>query len=78
MNAGEVKQTARDWVAAQAGEWPGLRAAHLLGSITTTDQIPFPSYKDVDLHLIFEATSPLLLPQGPFAKIYSTRLRPRA
>jgi hypothetical protein len=51
MNAGEVKQTAREWVAAHAGEWPGRRAAHLVGSITTTDdQTPFPSYKDVDLH----------------------------
>jgi hypothetical protein len=68
MNAGAVKPIAREWVESNAGQWPGLRAAHLVGSITTlADPTPFPPYKDVDIHLIFEASSPMLVPQGPFA-----------
>jgi hypothetical protein len=68
MNAGDVKQIAREWVESNAGQWPGLRGAHLVGSITTlADPTPFPPYKDVDIHLIFEASSPMLVPHGPFA-----------
>ncbi|MGD9891680.1 MAG: hypothetical protein AB7R89_05710 [Dehalococcoidia bacterium] len=67
MNTRQAKQTAREWVAANLDQWPGLRAAHLVGSITTMpDDAHFPSHKDVDLHLIFDPDSPLLIPTGPF------------
>jgi hypothetical protein len=67
MNTRQAKQTARGWVEANVDQWPGLRAAHLVGSITTmSDDAPFPSHKDVDIHLIFDADSPMLIPTGPF------------
>jgi hypothetical protein len=42
-------------------EMPGLMAAHLVGGITTLpDDAPFPTTKDVDIHLIFHPGSPAL------------------
>jgi hypothetical protein len=67
MNTRQAKATARAWVKANLEQWPGLRAAHLVGSITTMpDATTFPSHKDVDLHLIFDPDSPMLIPTGPF------------
>lgn len=70
MNVREAKQTARTWVDANLREWPGLRAAHLVGGITTMPgDAPFPASKDVDVHLIFAEGSPALEGEGPFANI---------
>lgn len=72
MNAGQVKGTAREWVAVNLERWPGLRAAHLVGGITTMPaDAPFPAHKDVDMHLIFDEGSPALQLQaeGPFLNI---------
>lgn len=67
MNAGEVKRTVREWVETNIRSWAGIRGAHLIGSITTMpDDVLFPAYKDVDVHLIFEVDSPLLERRGPF------------
>lgn len=70
MNAGQAKRTAREWVEDNRGRWPGLRAAHLVGGITTMPaDAPFPITKDVDLHLIFDEGSPALQPMGPYPNI---------
>lgn len=70
MNVGQAKATARDWVETNAPSWPGLSAAHLVGGITAlADDAPFPSTKDVDIHLIFAEGSPMLQPTGPFPTI---------
>ncbi|HEX9115854.1 MAG TPA: hypothetical protein VGA61_07280 [Anaerolineae bacterium] len=67
MNAGEVKQAAKQWVAENLAAWPSLRAAHLVGSVAAApDDAPFPAYKDVDMHLIFDEGSPMLISRGPF------------
>ena len=67
MNTQQAKATARAWVEANLEHWPSLRAAHLVGSITTMpDAATFPAHKDVDLHLIFDPDSPMLIPTGPF------------
>ena len=61
MNAGQAKQTAAAWVGEYIDQWPGLIGAHLVGGITTMpDDAPFPEYKDVDVHLIFDTGSPML------------------
>ena len=70
MNTRQVKQTVHEWVEANLEQWPGLRGAHLVGGITTMpDEALFPSSKDVDLHLIFEQSSPALAPTGPYLKL---------
>lgn len=70
MNVATVKETARSWVAANLPQWPGLRAAHLVGGITAMpDDAPYPPTKDVDIHLIFEEGSPSLRAEGPFAHL---------
>jgi DNA invertase Pin-like site-specific DNA recombinase len=47
VNVAQAKQAARAWVEAHVGQWPGLRAAHLVGGITTMpDDEPFPAEKD--------------------------------
>lgn len=62
----QARLTAQAWVARRAELTPGLRAAHLVGGITAMDDIaPFPSGKDVDLHLIYAAGSPELDEAGP-------------
>jgi hypothetical protein len=70
MNARQAKQTVKEWVEANTQNWPGIQGAHLVGGITTMpDEAPFPAYKDVDLHLIFEEGSPALQPTSPFMNI---------
>src|ERR1700686_664272 len=70
MNTRQAKQTVQEWVEANLEHWPGIRGAHLVGGITTmSDDALFPSYKDVDLHLIFEEGSPALSPTGPFLNL---------
>jgi hypothetical protein len=67
VNAAYAKETVRDWVRANASAWPGFRAAHLVGGITTMpEDEPFPAHKDADVHLIFAEGSPLLTPTGPW------------
>jgi hypothetical protein len=66
MNVRQAKATARAWVEANAPAWPGLRAAHLVGGITSLpDEAPFPATKDVDLHLIVDEASATLEADGP-------------
>ncbi|MGH2530709.1 MAG: hypothetical protein ACRDJW_00255 [Thermomicrobiales bacterium] len=70
MNAARAKQTTCEWIAANVEHWPGLRAAHLVGGITTMpDDAPFPSHKDVDVHLIFDEGSPALQQNGLFPNL---------
>ncbi len=67
MRTVEAKRAAKEWVAANAAGWPGLRAAHLVGGVASmADDAPFPADKDVDLHLVFAEGSPLLAWDGPF------------
>jgi hypothetical protein len=68
MNVGQAKAFAREWVEMNETRWPGLRAAHLVGGITSMpDDAPFPATKDLDIHLIFAEDSPMLHNRGPFA-----------
>ncbi|MBA3414825.1 MAG: hypothetical protein H0U10_06335 [Chloroflexia bacterium] len=70
MNVAAVKHTARSWISDNLPIWPGLHAAHLVGGITAMpDDTPFPSTKDVDIHLIFDDDSPALHSPEPFANI---------
>lgn len=76
MNTRQAKQTVQEWVEANIEQWPGIRSAHLVGGITTmSDNALFPSYKDVDLHLIFEEGNPALSPTGPFLNLLETPYR---
>ncbi|GAC1408344.1 MAG: hypothetical protein NVSMB49_28520 [Ktedonobacteraceae bacterium] len=73
MKTKQAKHTAKEWVEANIEKWPGIRGAHLVGGITTmSDDALFPSYKDVDIHLIFEEGSPALSPTGPFLNLLET------
>src|SRR4051812_2498336 len=66
MNARQAKATTRAWVEANADDWPGLRAAHLVGGITSLqDEAPFPTTKDVDVHLIVDEATAALEADGP-------------
>jgi hypothetical protein len=70
MNVMETRQVARNWVEQNATTLPGFRAAHLVGGITAMDaDLPFPTAKDVDLHLIFEDGSPILEGHPPLPNI---------
>jgi hypothetical protein len=63
----------REWVNVNAEHYPGLRGEHLVGGITTMPaNAPFPAYKDVDMHLAFDESSPILSPQGPFPNMLET------
>ncbi len=76
MNAGEVRQAAKEWVAENVSAWPGLRAAHLVGSVAAApDDAPFPAHKDVDMHLVFDEGSSMLIPRGPFLHPIETEYR---
>ena len=76
MNIAQAKATTQEWVEAYRPIWPGLRAAHLVGGITTlSDSAPLPRTKDVDVHLIFEDGSPMLEPKGPFPNIVEVTYR---
>lgn len=53
MDVHQAKHLAGEWLAHNLAQYPGLRAAHFVGSITTMpDEAHFPAYKDVDLHLV--------------------------
>lgn len=66
MDVLQARLTAQAWVTQRARQTPGLRAAHLVGGITAMDDVaPFPTGKDVDLHLIYAAGSPALTAHGP-------------
>lgn len=67
MNVREVKESARQWVELNLEKWPGLAAAHLVGSVAAApNDDPFPAHKDVDVHLVFAEGSEMLVPRGPF------------
>ena len=69
-DARAAREAAHAWMVANKERWPGLRAAHLVGSLASLpDDAPFPPGKDIDLHLVFDETSPALIPAGPFAEI---------
>jgi len=69
-DARAAREAAHAWMAANRDRWPGLRAAHFVGSLTSLpDDAPFPAAKDIDIHLVFDETSPALIPTGPFAEI---------
>ncbi len=73
MDVMETKQRAGTWVEANLAQWPGLRGAHFVGGITSMpDDAPFPTTKDVDMHLIFDEGSPMLQSQGPFMNVIET------
>jgi hypothetical protein len=66
----DVRPVIRAWIAGDLERWPGLRAAHFVGGITSMpEDAQFPSHKDVDLHLVFEEGSPALAPAGPFLDV---------
>jgi hypothetical protein len=68
MDTREAKRAARAWVESNHGRWPGLRAAHLVGSITSLpDGAPFPPYRDVDVILVVDPDSPALAAGDPFS-----------
>jgi hypothetical protein len=54
----ETINIAREWVKLHGRQIPGLRAAHLGGSLTSLPpEMPFPSYRDVDILLVKDAGS---------------------
>jgi hypothetical protein len=70
MKTSDAKRAAARWVEANAAGWPGLRAAHVVGGVTSmADDAPFPADKDVDLHLVFAEGSPELEEDEPFAGV---------
>jgi hypothetical protein len=70
MNAKQARRSAQHWIDANQQQWPGLVAAHFVGGVTTMlDNEYFPPTKDLDLHLIFEESSPMLQAKGPFMNI---------
>lgn len=76
MDVHQVKHITGEWLAQNLAQYPGLCAAHFVGSITTMpDEAHFPEYKDVDVHLIFNEGSPALESHGPFANVLETEYR---
>ena len=70
VTAARARNAARRWVRTMVDQWPGLRAAHLVGGITTMpDNAPFPAHKDVDVHLIFDEDSALPPSASPWMNI---------
>ena len=70
MLAREARRRAQYWIAANLEHWPDLIAAHFVGGVTAMeDDEPFPPTKDCDLHLIFDASSPMLQARGPFMNV---------
>jgi hypothetical protein len=66
VNVREAKELVGSWIEEEVDYLPGLRAAHLSGSITAmANATPFPAHKDVDLLLVFDERSPLLAHDGP-------------
>lgn len=76
MNVLEVKRLAQSWVEGNAPAWCGLRAAHFVGGITgLPESARFPTYKDVDMHLIFDEHSPLPDSRSHFMNILEVPFR---
>jgi hypothetical protein len=76
MDVRQVKHITTEWLVQNLTQYSGLCAAHFVGSITTMpDEAYFPAYKDVDLHLVFQAGSPALESHGPFANVLETDYR---
>ena len=74
MNAKQARRSAQHWIDANQQHWPGLVAAHFVGGVTTmADDEYFPPTKDLDLHLIFDESSPMLQAKGPFMNILEER-----
>jgi len=74
MNAKQARRSAQHWIDSNQQHWPGLVAAHFVGGVTTmADHEYFPPTKDLDLHLIFDASSPMLQEKGPFMNILEER-----
>jgi hypothetical protein len=54
MTVGQVIERTKAWVDMQREQMPGFLGAHLMGGITSmASGETFPTYRDVDLHLIF-------------------------
>jgi hypothetical protein len=54
ITVGQVIELVKEWVDMQREQMPGFLGAHLMGGITSmASGEPFPTYRDVDLHLIF-------------------------
>lgn len=71
MNVHSVTETVQQWIDEQRPRWPGFRAAHLTGGITTmAPDDDYPGHKDVDMHLIFDDDSPLLNQPDTFMSIF--------
>jgi hypothetical protein len=76
MNVLQVKQITSEWLTLNLAKYPGLCAAHFVGSINNMpDEAYFPPYKDVDLHLVFKEGSPILENHGPFANLLEMEYR---
>jgi hypothetical protein len=72
----QVRNVTGEWLCRNISQYPGLRAAHFVGSISTMpDEADFPSYKDVDVHLILDDDSPGLEKRGPFLNVLETEYR---
>ena len=51
----QVIERTKEWVSTQAEHLPGFLGAHLMGGITSMAlSNPFPTYRDVDLHMILK------------------------
>lgn len=57
----ETIACAREWVELHGRHLPGVRAAHIMGALTSLpSEAPFPSYRDVDIALVTdEGTQPV-------------------
>ncbi len=76
MNVQQVKQITSEWLTMNLAQYPGLCGAHFVGSINTMpDEAYFPSYKDVDFHLVFKEGSPALENHGPFIDLLEIEYR---
>ena len=54
----QVIERTKEWVRIQAEQFPGFLGAHLMGGITPMAlSDPFPTYRDVDLHIILQDDS---------------------
>ncbi len=55
MPTEQVIERTKEWVRIQAERFPGFLGAHLMGGITSmAASDPFPTYRDVDLHIILK------------------------
>jgi len=69
LTVGQVIEDTKAWVDMQREQKPGLIGAHLMGGITSMSRDErFPTYRDVDLHLIFR--DDVQLPEGNEEALY--------